>query len=50
MPGRIDDVGLNVQPTTPTIVPKLTPDIMSYCSGNWCSVQCYEYLSREGVL
>jgi hypothetical protein len=42
LPGLIDDVGLNVQ--TRTVIPKLTPDIMSYCIGGeqWCSVQFYQ--------
>jgi hypothetical protein len=40
MPGRIDDVGLDVQ--SQTVVPKLTPDVMSYCTDQWCSVQFYQ--------
>jgi hypothetical protein len=48
-PGRIDDVGLNVQ--TQTIIPKLTPDIMSYClDERWCSVQFYKAIFNQGVI
>lgn len=48
MPGRIDDVGLNV--ATRTVIPKLTPDIMSYCGNRWCSVQFYETIFNERVI
>ena len=50
MPGRIDDVGFNVQ--TRTVIPKLTPDIMSYCRGGeqWSSVQFWETIFDEGVI
>jgi hypothetical protein len=50
LPGRIDDVGLNV--TTSTVIPKLTPELMSYCRNGeqWPSVQFVNVILDEGVI
>ena len=50
IPGRIDDVGLDVQGQPPRVIPKLTPDVMSYCTGVWCSVQFFQLIFKEDVI
>jgi hypothetical protein len=50
MPGRIDDVGVSV--ATSDIIPRMSPDIMSYCHTQirWCSVQFYDAIFDVGVI
>jgi hypothetical protein len=50
MPGRIEDVGLDV--AAGSVVPRGTPDLMSYCrDGNqWCSVAFITEMVKEGVI
>src|SRR5438094_964977 len=50
LPGRIDDVGINVQAFS--VIPKLTPDLMSYCRDDtqWPSVQFFDAMFDESVI
>jgi hypothetical protein len=50
MPGRIEDVGVNV--ALNEIVPRGTSDLMSYCrAGNqWCSIAFTTETAKEGVI